>query len=187
MLKSAWELASERIIASKYARNLEREEQKRRKAEKERLDALPDFVAAWELSQKEEGDTVTITEGVEDVEKNPTQFIPKESFETESSGAGRIIVQEPETLTFNDPMEIHWYGHFTSYSGFSRMNRALVFGLANRNVKIKIDMQRCSMDINQATLGELQRLETNEISPFAPKIYGATIPLQMNHLYHDGK
>lgn len=179
IVKSAWELASERIIVSRYRRDSDRQEEKRKKEEKERLDELPDFVAAWELSQKEDsgfGPSI-----VEDVAKNPTAFIPKDSYVTESEDRGGIIVQESETITFDKPMEIHWYGHFTSYSGFSRMNRAMVFGLANRNVNIKLDMQRCAVDINQTTLRELQRMESTEVSSSAPKIFGATIPLSMSH------
>jgi len=185
-LKKAWELGAERIIASNFAKQIEKDESKRKKQEKERLDSLPDFVAAWELSQKEEdgglGESI-----VEDVEKNPTKFIHKEDRETEVSyvsepeDIGRITVQEPESIVCDDSIGIHWYGHFTSYSGFSRMNRAMVFGLANRNVKIKIDIQKSAIEINQSTHRELQRMEMTDVSPSAPKVFGATIPLNMCH------
>lgn len=185
-IKCAWELASERVIASRYARDNERAEAKCKKLEQERLSELPDFVQAWELSQREENGGLG-SSIVEDVRENPTRFIHKEDFRNEeyqeyaTEGSGSIIVQEPETITFDDPMEIHWYGHFTSYSGFSRMNRAMVFGLANRNVKIKLDIQRCGIEINKTTYRELQRMEATEVSPSAPKIFGATIPLSMTH------
>jgi len=187
-LREAHEIASDRIIASKYARDIEKEELKRKKKEKERLSSLPDFVVAWELSQKEDSgfgsSSLEDPEIVEDIEKNPTTFIHTEKITSkiiEQEDARRVIVQEPETITINDPIEIHWYGHFTSYSGFSRMNRAMVFGLANRNVKVKVDMQRCAIDVNQTTYNELKRLESTEVSPSAPKIYGATVPLSMCH------
>jgi len=61
------------------------------------------------------------------------------------------------------------------------MNRAMVFGLANRNIKIKLDIQRSGVDVNKATHRELKRMEMTEISPSAPKIFGATIPLSMTH------
>ena len=182
-LKSAYELGSERIIASGFARQLEKEETKRKKTEKERLDALPDFVAAWEMSQKEESGLEESI--VEDVEKNPTTFISKklkeESSIVEPEDIRRIAVQEPETITCNDAMEIHWYGHFTTYSGFSRMNRAMVFGLANRNVRVKVDIQKAAIEINRSTYRELQRMESMDVNPSAIKIFGATIPLSMCH------
>lgn len=186
-LKSAWEIGATRIIASNYARQIEREEIKKRKENKERLDSMPDFVAAWEQSQNE--DSVFAPSIVEDIENNPTTFISKESYvkdklepiKEEYKDNGGIIVQEPETIHTDKDIEIHWYGHFTSYSGFSRMNRAMVFGLANRNVRIKIDLQPSKVEINDATRRELANLEKSDVSPSAPKVFGATIPLSMSH------
>lgn len=80
-----------------------------------------------------------------------------------------------------DPIEVHWYGHFTSYTGFSRQNRAMAFGLSNRNVSVKADIQESPVDVNESTLKELKALERNQISGSAPKVYGATVPLRLAH------
>jgi glycosyltransferase involved in cell wall biosynthesis len=61
------------------------------------------------------------------------------------------------------------------------MNRAMAFGLSNKGAKVKLDIQSCALEINEATQRQLEILETTEISPKAPKVYGATIPLSMMH------
>jgi glycosyltransferase involved in cell wall biosynthesis len=183
-LKSAWELASERIIASSYAKKLALEKEKKIKAERERLASLPDFVIDWERKQKEDyfegGERV-----IEDVEKNPTKLIrkPLKNIQQghEEMPNNTIKVVDEETISYKSMPEVHWYGHFTSYGGFSRMNRALAFGLSNRGVKIKTDIQKCAVDVNPATQEQLEILSNVEIDPKAPKVFGATLPISMLH------
>ena len=98
----------------------------------------------------------------------------------EKTNAIKMI--DKETITYpNDMPELHWYGNFTSHSGFSRMNRTMVFGLANRFVRIKIDPQDCPIQINEKTMTELNLFKNVEIDKAAPKIFGATIPLRTAH------
>lgn len=191
-LKSAWELASERIISSRYARQIEKDEAKFKKEEKERIDSLPDFVLAWEMSQKEDGDKKTTMSVVEDILEHPTQLHSQKKNQkvelkgnenmTQVESAKPMTILEPETYYENENIpELYWYGHFTSYSGFSRMNRALVFGLCNRGAKVQVDIQGCAIDVNSATKNQLDILSSVEISPKAPKVFGATLPLKMMH------
>jgi len=181
---SAYELASRRIIASGYAERLEAEE-KRIKAERDEMDALPTFVECWERPDKGETLSSIITE------ENRSKFYRKEEIDRKrKQDAKQAIeemmymtpIQDGETINCdNKPIELHWYGHFTSYSGFSRMNRVMAFGLSNRNIKVKVDIQKTTVDINKETQKELDFLSNIEIDPAAPKVYGATVPLRLAH------
>jgi len=186
IVKTAYQLASERIIVSNFAKEIRREKEREAKIEKERLEELPDFVREWEESLKAPDEKISNV--IEDVEKNPTRLIRKgdnpqqENIEIENDlDTGDIMVQESEVIHFDNSPNIHWYGHFSSYSGFSRMNRAMVFGLANRNVNIKLDIQPCAIEINESTQRQLKMMENAQVKPNSPKIFGATIPLQMSH------
>lgn len=194
LLKSAYQLASERVIESKYAKQLIAEKIKQKNIEKEHLDSLPDFVAAWELKQKDDENELSFkNRGIEEVDilNSPTKLysqseiekIRQQKFKKEVDliDSENVKVVEPETFNVDDIPELHWYGHFTSYGGFSRMNRAFAFGLSNRGVKVRIDMQNCNMDVNEATKRELDILSSVEIDPSAPKVFGATLPLTMLH------
>jgi len=183
-LKSAYELASQRIIVSKYAE--ERDAEDRREREKRyEIDALPDFVDDWARPDKGVSHSLTIEESGHssfhsrsEIESHQKQK-QKEQVEKE-----KYMVPKQEKITINfseQPMEIHWYGHFTSYSGFSRQNRAYAFGLSNKNTKVKVDIQECAVDINKATHEQLKLMAKTEISPSAPKVYGATVPLRLAH------
>lgn len=185
-LLSAYELASKRVIVSRYAEQCEAEE-KRKKSEREELDALPEFVNDWErpdraashsspMIDETQGPTKTYTKAeIAEHQKKQKQVVEKES-------EFMIIAKEKEVIHYGTPpMEVHWYGHFTSYSGFSRLNRAMAFGLSNRNMSVKLDIQKTTVDINEATQKELSMLEKQEISASAPKVYGATIPLRLAH------
>lgn len=188
ILKTAYELAQERVIASDYARDLQKQEQKIRIEETRRQSQLPDFVLQWERMQ-DNPDALFLSkqETIDDVEKNPTKLLTRNEVEKERKGINmedinKVNVVQPQTKTYEEKTpEVHWYGHFTSYSGFSRMNRAMVFGLSNKGVRVKIDVQSAAMDVNPATQKELNYLENMEINPKAPKVYGATIPLSFCH------
>jgi glycosyltransferase involved in cell wall biosynthesis len=149
--------------------------------ESEEVDPIPEFVDSWERPDKGETPSIIIEECPE------SQFYKKEvikDYKQESEDVGEEkedILSKPQLIYDGPSLEAHWYGHFTSYSGFSRQNRAFVFGLSNRNVKIKVDIQDAPIEVNKATQNELKILAKSEIDPAAPKIYGATVPLRLAH------
>lgn len=183
-LKSAYELAGQRVIVSKYAEEIAAEDKRERERRYE-IDALPDFVDDWARPDKGVSKSLTIEES------GPSSFHSRKEIELyqkkqqeEQITKEKYMVPQQEKITINfneDPMEIHWYGHFTSYSGFSRQNRAYVFGLSNKNTKVKVDIQEGAVDINNATHEQLKIMAKIEISPSAPKVYGATVPLRLAH------
>jgi len=186
-LLAAHELAQQRIISSRYREEREAQE-KREKNEREEIDALPDFVDSWERPDKGKSPPTTIEEGgnsrlytKSEIEKN--QIIAYKQNEDKLKDSTYMTpIQEKLTINFGEkPMELHWYGHFTSYSGFSRQNRAMVFGLSNRNCIVKVDIQESALEVNESTQKELKLLANREISPSAPKVYGATVPLRLAH------
>ena len=187
VLKTSYELAQERIIASDYAKELQQQENKKRIEETKRLSELPDFVRQWEELQKNpERAFLSKQDLIDNVEINPSKLITKEEMEKARKGIvddmNKIQVVETQSKKYDGKNpEVHWYGHFTSYSGFSRMNRAMVFGLSNKGVRVRIDIQGGAVDINEATRKELSFLENMDINPHAPKIYGATVPLSFCH------
>lgn len=153
---------------------------------------LPDFVDAWQRPDKGESPSLLIEEGEQSRLYSPdeiktmrkTQEDEPKKDEPQEEKIEMIHEAKPKQhkVNFNEPpMEIHWYGHFTSYSGFSRQNRAYAFGLSNRNTRVKVDIQECAVEINKATQDQLKALSQLEINPAAPKVYGATVPLRLAH------
>jgi glycosyltransferase involved in cell wall biosynthesis len=188
-LKSAYELASLRIIKSKYAEEFQKQAEKKRQQDLERINNSPDFIAQWErmllddpkLEQEQDNDLV---------EKRATVYHHKEDrnnyeelTEQETNKYG-VEIMDPETISVNKHPHLYWYGHFTSYSGFSRMNRAMLFELANRAIDIKPDIQKSTIEVSETTVNELKRMEKIRLRPDAPKVFGATVPISM---YHAGK
>lgn len=99
-LKSAYELAQERIIAPK--------EDKRNDSPK----PFMDFIDIPEFSDRED----------KMIESRETKSLQSE--------IDAIKVSRPEKVTFDGkPLEVCWNGHFLDYGGFARMNRAMAFGL----------------------------------------------------------
>jgi len=150
-------------------------------------DQLPDFVEAWERPDKGESPPMMIEEGPKSEFHKAGAIVESQPEDEEESQEPNTQIEEetpmpPKTPSYDGPpIEAHWYGHFTSYSGFSRQNRAYAFGLANRNVKIKTDIQESTVEVNKATQNELKLLSQTEIDPAAPKVYGATVPLRLAH------
>jgi glycosyltransferase involved in cell wall biosynthesis len=201
-LKTSFQLANERVIASSYAKELEVLTKKRNKIEQEYLENTPDLVVEWEKKQKEwenldehpEKAQDLLNKPIEDVIKSPSKLIIKQKnaektqrvtgmskLSKVASNQYLVPVVDPEVVKYNNIPEVYWYGHFTSYSGFSRMNRAMVFGLSNRGVRVKVDIEPSKVEINKATQKELELLSNLDINTKAPKIYGATIPITMIH------
>ena len=189
-LKSAYELASERIIFSKN----KRPEDLKSSSESEdnsNFDALDGMIPidieyeekeAEELEESEEDvefvdgekDTVNFIEEIKKMERK-MQNVEEPKKETEEEYYG-------ETRAFPDKLpELHWHGNFTTYSGFSRMNRAMVIGLSGKGVVVKTDIEEAKVEINEATVKEIERMSYNQISNTAPKIFGATVPITPHH------
>ena len=160
--KTAYELACERIIAPRYKKEVSQENKPRF-----------DFVEIPEFSNRE--DKV--------IESNETKLIenPKEAKFKKEEKMDSIRIQEPETIHTNNLLEVHWNGSFLDYGGFARMNRTMVFGLSNRNVKVKIDMEPYLVHVNQSTQEQLRAMTNTNISPDAPKVYGVTVPMNISH------
>jgi len=163
-LKSAYDLACERIIAPKNIRR-----------DYEPEDEPLDFVDIPEFSNR--SDLV--------LDNNETKLIldPKAAREEKKQEKEflDIQVQEAHSISYGDKiMEVCWNGNFLDYGGFARMNRTMAFGLSNRNVKVKIEIEPYLDHVNEATKNELKRLSNIQISKTAPKVFGATIPINLS-------
>lgn len=171
ILKNSWQLASERIIASRY----------RQKDEKPKK--VIDIIEVPEFSDREDK-AVNVT-GYSDGGKyaKETQLIenPEDARKKKEEPMTGIKIQEPETIKFSDSLECCFCGSFMSQSGFSKMNRNYIFGLSNRNVKIQVEDISDSFDVNEETQKQIRFLENTEISPKAPKIYSMTVPSSVTH------
>jgi len=161
IVKTAYELANERIIAPcHYLRD---------EPEKKKID----FVEIAEFSDRE--DRV--------LESNESKLIedPEEVRNKKDEPMSTIRVQEAETIHVDDTMEVYWNGNFLDYGGFARMNRTMVFGLSNRGVKVKVETEPYLVHVNKSTQSQLQELSNLSISSNAPKIFGVTIPINLSH------
>lgn len=174
-IKTAYEMASRRYIKSASSEEYARLERKQAELEKQRLDYPMEFIKDHKSPFDDKDPKDEYADAF--VEKNKNNHVKIEKDELGDD----FVIKEPEVIHYDRIPELHWYGNFTSYTGFSKMNRAMVFGLSNKNVKMKIDMQECPIEVNQSTLKELERLSCNEIDDSAPKVFGATIPLKFLH------
>lgn len=161
--KTAYELACERIIAPKYKKEASQESKTRF-----------DFVEIPEFSNRE--DKVVETNETKLIE-DPKQEINKQKEEKMEN----IRIQEPETIHTDNLLEVHWNGSFLDYGGFARMNRTMAFGLSNKNVKVKVDIEPYLVHVNQSTQEQLRAMANLNISPNAPKVYGVTVPINISH------
>lgn len=155
-LKSAYELAQERIIASR--------------AVKPEPKPIMDFISIPEFDNREdkviEQDGSNHTKSLEDMKKENER----------KSQMNNIRIQQPEKISFDELMEVYWQGNFLDFGGFARMNRTMVFGLSNRNVKVKIEIEPYLDHINQSTKDQLNELVNTDISSDATKVFGVTVP-----------
>tara|TARA_R110000824_G_scaffold148242_3_gene317867 strand:+ start:52000 stop:53526 length:1527 start_codon:yes stop_codon:yes gene_type:complete len=211
-LKSAYELGLERIIASKYGDEIRAQEEAKHKQEVVRRSKLPGYVVDWEKtiaiseedSVKEKEEEVDM--GSVMVEDTQSKLYTKAEISQKQNGNNNIdsnqdniipayvhnpvkeFVPKPKVESMvdvkQDMKEVHWYGHFHSYTGFSRMNRAFAFGLSNKGVAVKADIEDGPIEINEATQNQLNQLKAMKINPSAPKIFGATVPITMFHGGH---
>jgi glycosyltransferase involved in cell wall biosynthesis len=166
-LKSAYELASERIIVSRE-NNQKKEEDKK---------PVMDFVEIPEFSDREdrvlESNETKLINGDESDESN-------QSKEDEENPSSDIKIIPSQSYNMDDRfLEVHWNGHFFDYGGFARMNRTMVFGLSNRNVRVKTEIEPYLTHVNSATQKELRRMASNDISEDAPRVFGVTVPMNV--------
>jgi glycosyltransferase involved in cell wall biosynthesis len=64
------------------------------------------------------------------------------------------------------------------------MNRAFAFGLSNKGIKVKVDNQKSEVNVNDETAKQIEIMGQANVHGTAPKIFGATIPINM---FHGGK
>lgn len=170
ILKNAWELAGERIIAPRHPKKQENKKGF-------------EFIKVDDFDERE--DKALHIPGYSDKGNYApeTKLIenPEEERIKGKEVMGDIKVQEAETRNFSDILECCFCGPLMSYSGFSKMNRNIVFGLSNRNVKVKVEDASDSFEINEATQNMIKELECTEISPKSPKIYSMTVPSEVTY------
>lgn len=164
-LKSAYDLACERIISSRqyYSYEKEKEETESRKI---------DFIEIPEFSDRQ--DVVIESDG-----SNNTKIL--ENVEKRDDNMSDIKIQESESIHYNDILEVCWSGNFMDFSGFARMNRTMVFGLSNRNVRVKPEIEPYLVHINKETQAQILEMSNTTISPMAPKVFGVTVPTTVTH------
>ena len=159
-IKTAYELACERVIG---ARTIYRHNE----AEPFKID----FVDVPEFSDR--ADKVIEIRGFSDKEDSYFDEKPKEKIE----GPEVPVVQSQTVHYDNKFLEVCWNGNVMDYSGYAKMNRNFVFGLSNRNVKVKVQDPGNTIDINEATQKELIGLTHTELSDESPKVFSATVPI----------
>jgi len=157
VLKTAYDLACERgIIAPKFSKKEEK--------------PVMDFISIPEFEDKE-NKAIDIRGFSDDGE-----------YAEETKPIGTIEKERDVTKTFEDKnMEALLHGSFSDFTGFSRINRTLAFGLSNRNVRVRIEDISTTTHINQSTQDILKELSNVEVSEHAPKIFSVTVPINMIH------
>lgn len=191
-MKTAYELACERVmVPNKKMKLLDID---KNDSDFDPTFEMPDFVECWKhpdgpqkyetivLENDGSNGTVSLIDQYDSLSKKT----PLKTTVSNVSEKQEIRVQESYKVNFdlgNDP-SIHWYGHFSSYTGFSRMNRSFAFGLSNKGIKVKLDIEESDIQVNEETEKQIRRMSQVSIREGAPKIFGATIPLNM---FHGGK
>ena len=190
-MKTAYELACERFIMPKYP-----------KAPEEDDNPLGfDFIELDDFSniegkKKKPEDVLMANEYLQDVqdiydyvdlelERIKKQDPPKET-KAELDGfkieVNKAVEQKAETIVYDtNPLQVHWYGHFMGYTGFSRLNRAMLFGLNRLGVQIKPDIEPYLNHVNADTRRAIERLSRINIPDNALKVYGTTVPVDYRH------
>jgi glycosyltransferase involved in cell wall biosynthesis len=193
-IKSTYELACERIIVPK-------KKEKYRDPENDDDFEMPEFVECWKHPDgPQEYQTIVLEDdGSNGTESMIRQYDPLKGNkpiveeevrkeEVKDTPPHKIKARIQESYRVNMDLSsnpsVHWYGHFTSYAGFSRMNRAFAFKLANRGIRVRTDIQKSSVDVNESTAEQLNKMSQVCLPENAPKVFGATVPLSM---FHQGK
>lgn len=174
-LKSAYELATERIIAP--PEHMWQEE------------AEEDFVEPMDFIQPPQGPlpavgTAEYSSAFID-QRNTQDKLNKKALDAHNKGVNNMqetTVENAQTIHYDGTnAEVHWGGNFLDYGGFARLNRNMAFGLSNRNFKVKVDIDPYITHVNPSTQKQLKELSHTQISDNAPKVFGVTVPLNINH------
>lgn len=178
-LKTAYALSKQRIYRSTY--------------HKKKYDVDDDINFEPDESQNKEREFIEwngFGDSKEEDSEYHNSFIEYEEQELEDSKDFKkednlnnegVKIMESEKISFIDnPIEVVWEGQFTTYGGFSRINRSMAFGLSNKGVKLKTSMETAPQEINDATLNELNYLKANNVSDKSIKVFCSTIPLNMS-------
>jgi hypothetical protein len=192
-LKSSYELACERVIVPKPKVEIIDPE------DPDPLGKIPDFVECWKHPDgPQEYETIILeadgsnaTESLigeyDSLSGKKPEAKHSQDVKKNEKHQQEIKVVQSQTYKIDAPNEypsVNWYGHFTGYTGFSRMNRAFAFGLSNRGINVKLDIQKSDVQVNEETVKQLDLMSRAQIADKSPKIFGATVPLSM---FHDGK
>ena len=123
--------------------------------------------------------------------RNKTQYETQAtSFEFVTDFNPNIKVEKKEDINLQDsekinysgkPLEVTWSGNMLDYGGFARLNRSFVFGLSNRNVKVRTEIQEYYNNVNDSTRKVLEELSNTPVNPKSPKVFGASMPMDMSH------
>lgn len=173
-LRSAYEIASRRIIVSNKMvdRNNVDDDQK--------IEFVTESKPPYEPLENAEYSSAFIDQAYTQenvIEKAlNTKIKMKEQIDTD------IKLQKSSTIHYDLPnIEVCWSGNFLDYGGFARMNRNMVFGLSNKNVIVKPEISPYLVHVNKLTQEQLEMMSKTVISESAPKVFGVTVPLNLNH------
>lgn len=81
-----------------------------------------------------------------------------------------------EEFARDGSMSIVWTGPVSDHGGYAQMNRKFMFGLSDMGANVKYDPVVSMDDIDPATKAKVARLQSAEVPPDAPKVYGMTAP-----------
>jgi glycosyltransferase involved in cell wall biosynthesis len=89
-----------------------------------------------------------------------------------------VKIQQSQTTHYDDKiLDVILNGEFGSYTGFSRLNRTLAFELSNRNVRVKIEDESPSYQVNKTTADFLNEFKNTNVGSNATKIFSCTVPI----------
>jgi len=74
-------------------------------------------------------------------------------------------------------ISVVWTGPTMDFGGYARMNRKFMFGLSEKGINLRYDIQESVNDVEPKTRERLVSLSTKRVPVDAPKIYGMTAPL----------
>lgn len=151
ILRSAYELALERMVVSRIKPVFEDDQPSETVIDKDFFVPLDDLKYTDKKDKAEEGDIKMVS-------------YPK------------TVMSDTKNL-----LQVHWSGNFLDYGGYARMNRAFAFGLADRNVLVRAEIADYIEHVNESTKALLENMSRNRVAPNAPKVFGATIPIDPNH------
>lgn len=195
-LKSSFELAMERTIITPEDRRYREIDDNEYYGYEYEYDNKSDvdFVKDWQypVSNKLVKDAIPIdleedNEDEDEIIEEDIMLQQNDFFKKHESKSvdGGVLDSQIDSLSNPEQainkLEVHWGGNFLDYGGFARLNRSLVFGLSDRDVVVKTEVQPYINDINNATKAMIQEMSKVKINPKAPKVVGVTMPMDISH------